>query len=215
MLRLIFLLLITLIMSAYASSLLLVRVQYDGGGDWYNDPEILINLSQEMKKRTGISVQVKTGIVDLKSDAIMNYPFIFLTGHGGIRFSPAEASRLREYLSRGGFLYVDDDYGMDKSFREAIKTVFPENDLKELPASHPIFHCFYDFPKGLPKTHLHDDKRPQALGIFLKNRLVLLYTYESNISDGWADPSTHNDTPETRETAFRMGINMLYYILTQ
>lgn len=197
------------------SSLKLVRLRYDGGGDWYNDPEALINLAREIKKRTNIRIDLTTDVVDFKSNAIMNYPFVFITGHGGITFNPSEVARVREYVKRGGFIYVDDDYGMDKSLRELLKIIFPNDELQEIPASHPIFNCFYKFPNGLPKIHKHDDKKPQAFGIFQKKRLVLFYTLESNISDGWADPQTHNDPPDIRETAFRMGINIIYYMLTE
>lgn len=193
----------------------LVRIKYSGGGDWYNDPSILPNLAHEINERTTLKVNPEQRIVSLGEPELFNYPFIFLTGHGNIELSDYEVKQLREYLIKGGFLYADDDYGMDEYFRREIGRVFPGLKLEELPFSHPIYHSFYDFPDGLPKIHKHDEKPPQGYGIFYQERLVVFYTYETNISDGWADPWVHEDPPEKREEAFKMGINILIFALTQ
>jgi len=198
---------------AQGNSLAVARLKYGGGGDWYNDRSIIPNLMREIKKRAGVEVREEETILELTDPELFQYPFLFMTGHGNIRFSEEEIQRLRHYLSHGGFLYADDDYGMDKAFRREIKRVFPEKDLLELPFDHPIYHILYDFPDGLPKVHEHDGKAPQGFGLFHQGRLVLFYTYETNISDGWADPEVHQDPVEIREQAFRMGINILMYAL--
>ncbi len=203
----------TILIFLLTYDLQIARLKYDGG-DWYNDPSIIPNLAREITKRTGISVAPEQAVVDLLSPDLYKYPFIFMTGHGKVNFSDEEAKRLREYLINGGFLYADDDYGMDKYFREAMKKVFPGLELVELPFDHPIYHCFYDFKYGPPKIHKHDGKPPRGYGIFYKGRLVVYYTYESNVSDGWADPEVHNDPPDKREQAFRMGVNIVVYALT-
>jgi hypothetical protein len=193
----------------------LARIQYDGGGDWYNDPELLPNLSKYTNDVLHTDFSTEQATVKASDAKLFDYPFLFMTGHGNIRFTNKEVEQLRAYLLRGGFLYADDDYGMDDSFRRELKRVFPEKELMEIPASHPIFHCYFDFPKGLPKIHKHNDKRPQAYGIFDETgRMMVFYTYESNISDGWADPGTHKDPPEIRDMALKMGANMIQYIMT-
>ncbi|HNX01676.1 MAG TPA: DUF4159 domain-containing protein [Candidatus Cloacimonadota bacterium] len=193
----------------------LARLQYDGGGDWYNDAEILSNLAKFANNTIHTDFSLDQATVKASDTKLFEYPFLFITGHGNIRFTEKEVEQLRDYLLRGGFIYADDDYGMDESFRREIKRIFPEKTMTELPASHPIFHCYYTFPKGLPKIHKHDDKRPQAFALFDDNgRMMMLYTYESNISDGWADPNTHGDPQEIRDTALRMGVNMLQYVMT-
>lgn len=197
----------------HSYKLAVARLKYGGGGDWYNDRSIIPNLMREVNKRTGIEVVEEETILELADPELFQHPFLFMTGHGNIRFSEEEVQRLRQYLSDGGFLYADDDYGMDNAFRREIKRVFPEYDLVELPFSHPIYHILYDFPSGLPKIHEHDGKPPQGFGLLYKGRLALFYTYETNISDGWADPEVHKDPPETREQAFRMGLNILTYAL--
>jgi len=204
------LILLLLIFGQY--DLYLARVKYRGG-DWYNDPDMLVNLAQELNKRTTLRVYPRQVVVDLKSDEIFNYPFLFLTGHGDIQLSDEEVSNLRKYLTSGGFLYADDDYGMDKYFRREMKKVFPNLEFVELPFDHPIYHILYDFPNGPPKIHKHTGKPPKGYGIFYQGRLVVYYTYESNVSDGWT--AVHNDPPEKREQAFRMGINIVLYALTQ
>ncbi len=198
-----------------SSSFKIVRLKYSGGGDWYNDPKEEINMMDYLKKNTTIDVdEPKFYIVDIASDDIYNYPFIFMTGHGNISFSDAEAKRLRTYLERGGFLYADDDYGMDESFRREMKKVFPDQQMQELPFNHKIYSCHYVFPNGLPKTHEHDGKPAQGFGYFINGRLCVYYTYETNISDGWDDPDEHGDPPDKREESFKMGTNIIVYALS-
>ena len=196
------------------SAFKIARLKYSGGGDWYNDPQEEVNLLKYVKQKTIIDADPVYEFVDVMSDKFFTYPFIFLTGHGNMTFSDAEAKRLRTYLENGGFIYADDDYGMDKPFRREIKKVFPEQDLVELPFSHGLYNCQFDFPAGPPKTHEHDGKVPQGFGLFHNGRLVLYYTYESNPSDGWNDPEVHGDPPEKREEAFRFGTNILVWALT-
>ncbi len=190
------------------------RLKYRGGGDWYNDPSAEVNLLKFIKENTNIDVVPVYEFVDVGSDNIFSYPFLFMTGHGNISFNEDEAKRLRKYLENGGFLYADDDYGMDKSFRREIKKVFPDKELVELPFSYGLFNCYFNFPNGTPKTHEHDGKPPQAFGIFLNGRLVVLYTYESNPSDGWADPDVHHDPEEKRQEALKFGTNIIVWALT-
>ncbi len=190
------------------------RLQYDGGGDWYNDPEVLPNLAKYANQTMAASFPVDQAVVKASDAKLYDYPFIYLTGHGNIRFTDREVENLRTWMLRGGFLYADDDYGMDESFRREIKRIFPERPLTELDPSFPLYTSFYDFSSGLPKIHKHDEKPPQAFGIFDDNgRLMCLYTYETNISDGWADPETHHDPPEVRDTALKFGINILQFVL--
>lgn len=193
----------------------IARVRYDGGGDWYNDTSVIPNLCEELRLRTNIKAAEEQVIVSLTDNRIFDYPFLYLTGHGNVVFNEEEISNLRKYLQNGGFLYIDDDYGLDKSIRIEIKKLFPERELQEIPSTFDLFNCFYRFPNGLPKIHKHDDKRPQAFGVFDDfGRMVILYTYESNISDGWASPNVHKDPENIRERAFKMGINIVYFVLT-
>lgn len=191
----------------------IARLKYDGGGDWYNDPSVITNMLSELKSRTGMDAAEEQSIVSPGERALFDHLFVYITGHGNIAFSPEERENLREYVSRGGFIYIDDDYGMDNAARREIRLLFPENELIQLPAEHPIFSLFYRFPKGLPKIHEHDGKAPEALAIVEEGRIVLLYTYESNISDGWASPDVHNTPESLREQAFRFGVNMILYAL--
>ena len=193
----------------------IVRLKYNGGGDWYNGQSEEPNLLNYIKDHTDISVDPEYKFVDLASDEIFYYPFLFLTGHGNIVFTEDEVERLREYLNAGGFLYVDDDYGLDKAFRREIKKVFPENELVELPFSYGLYHDFYNFPAGVPKIHEHNGKPPQGFGIFINNRLAVYYTYESNPSDGWDSPDVHNDPPAKREEALKFGTNLIIWALSQ
>ena len=192
----------------------IVRVKYSGG-DWYNDPSIIPNLMTEFEKRTGITTKKEEKILSLSDDDIFSYPFLFITGHGRINLTEKEIENLRKYLWNGGFVYADDDYGMDEYIRREILRIFPSNELIGLPLENPIYHIFYDFPEGLPKIHEHYKGPPHGYGIFLNKRLSLYYTYNTNISDGWANPDVHNDPPQKREQAFRMGVNILYYALTR
>ncbi|HCY74930.1 MAG TPA: hypothetical protein DHV28_03345 [Ignavibacteriales bacterium] len=193
----------------------IARLKYSGGGDWYNDPSAEVNLLKFVAAHTNIKVNAEYKYVDIASDEIFSYPFLFLTGHGNIVFSADEAKRLSTYLDNGGFLYIDDDYGLDKAIRREMKKVFPDKDFLELPFSNKIFNIFYKFDNGTPKTHEHDKKPPQAFGIFIGERLAVLYTYESNPSDGWADPEVHNDPQDKREEALKFGTNIIIYALSK
>jgi len=193
----------------------IARLKYSGGGDWYNDQSAEVNLLRFVAEHTSIKTKPEYLFADLNSDEIFSYPFLFLTGHGNIVFSEQEVQRLRTYLESGGFLYVDDDYGLDAAFRREIKKVFSENDLVELPFSFGLYHSPFDFPNGPPKTHEHDNKPPQGFGIFIEKRLAVYYTYESNPSDGWVDPEVHHDTEKTREEALKFGTNIIVWALSQ
>lgn len=191
----------------------IARLKYNGGSDWYNDPSAEVNLLKFTAKNTNIKTIPVYEFVDLSTGNIFAYPFLFMTGHGNIVFSESDTKKLRAYLENGGFLYVDDDYGLDKAFRREIKKVFPEKELVELPFNYGLYNCMFDFRNGPPKTHEHDSKPPQGFGIFLNGRLCVYYTYESNPSDGWADPEVHNTPPEKREEALRFGTNIIVWAL--
>lgn len=193
----------------------IARVKYSGGGDWYNDPSAEVNLLKFIQSNTNIKVSAEYKFVDVSSDEVFSYPFLFLTGHGNIVLSAEEAKRLRTYLENGGFLYIDDDYGLDKAIRREMKKIFPENNFIEVPFLHQIFNIFYKFENGIPKTHEHDKNPPQTFGMFLGNRLAVLYTFESNPSDGWADPEVHNDPQNKREEALKFGTNIVIYALSK
>ena len=201
------------ILNALESEYQIARLHYKGGGDWYNDQDTIPNIVVYLNNTLHTDFSKIEAIVNPDDSKLFDYPFIFMTGHGTVNFNNKETENIRTYLERGGFLYVDDDYGLDKSFRSEIQKIFPEKDLVELPVSHNIFNCYFNFPNGLPKIHKHDDERPQAFGIFDDNgRLMLLYTYESNISDGWSN--VHDDPENIKEQAFRFGANLFYYIMT-
>jgi hypothetical protein len=200
--------------SKTSSSFKIARLKYNGGGDWYNDPQEEVTLLKFVHDNTNIDVNPNYEFVEITSDKFFTYPFVFLTGHGNMNFSDIEVQRLRTYLENGGFIYADDDYGMDKAFRREMKKVFPEQDLRELPYSFGLYHCQYDFPNGVPKTHEHDGKAPQGFGLFHNGRLVLYYTYESNPSDGWDPPEVHGDSPAKREEALKFGTNIVVWALT-
>lgn len=192
----------------------IARLKYDGGGDWYNDPSAEVNLLNFVEANTNINTSPNYTFVEIGSDDIFTYPLLFMTGHGNIVFSSSDAERLREYLTSGGFLYVDDDYGLDNVFRREIKKVFPDKDLVELPFDYGLYHCLYNFNYGPPKIHEHDNKPPQGFGIFIDGRLAVYYTYESNPSDGWTDERVHNDPPEKREEALKFGANLIVWALS-
>ncbi|MBI5022388.1 MAG: DUF4159 domain-containing protein [Ignavibacteriales bacterium] len=196
------------------SAFKIARLKYNGGGDWYNDPQEEVNLLKFIGQNTSINVAPGYEFVSIEDDKFFTYPFIFMTGHGNIVLSDNETHRLRTYLENGGFLYVDDDYGMDKSFRREIKKVFPDRDLVELPHSFGLYSCQFDFSNGPPKVHAHDEKPAQGFGLFHNNRLVLYYTFESNPSDGWNDPEVHNDTMEKHIESLRFGTNIVVWALT-
>jgi uncharacterized protein DUF4159 len=192
----------------------IARLQYGGGGDWYVGPSTLPNLLGEIRKRTGLAVSDRPVNLKLTDPLLWNHPFLFVAGHGNINFTSEEVDLLRRYLLSGGFLYADDCYGMDKSFRREMKRVFPDQELVELPRSHPIFHTVYRVA-GMPKVHKHDNKPAQGLGIFHEGRLVVFYGYESDIHDGWEDAQVHADPPQNREAAFRMGVNIFMFAMSQ
>ena len=192
----------------------IARLKYNGGGDWYNDPSAEVNLLNFIKSNTNIKAKPEYKFVDISSDEIFSHPFLFMTGHGNVVFSDDEAERLRKYLENGGFLYIDDDYGLDKAVRREMKKVFPDKDFIELPFSHGVYNSVYDFTGGPPKTHKHDEKPPQGFGIFIDNRIAVYYTVESNPSDGWADPQVHNDPENKREEALKFGTNIVVYALS-
>lgn len=187
-------------------------VKYSGGGDWYANPTSLPNLIKFCNANINTKIKPKPGLVEPGSPDLFSYPFVHMTGHGNVVFSDADVINLRNYLYSGGFLHIDDNYGMDEYIRVEIKKLFPKNDMVEIPANHPIFQKPYPFPNGLPKIHEHNGKRPQAFGIFIDKRLVLLYTYECDLGDGWEDQEVHNDPYEVRLKALKMGANILNYI---
>jgi hypothetical protein len=199
---------------AQSQDVQLARIKYRGGGDWYNDPSSLKNLAEFVQQQVPIAINPEYDDIALGSSDLFEYSFAFLTGHGTISINRAEASNLRTYLENGGFLYIDDDYGLDEHFREVIKQVYPDEELVEVPFDHPIYHQVYDFPEGLPKIHEHDNEPPRGFGLFREGRLVLFYTYESNLADGWANSEVHNDPAAVREKALQMGTNILVYALT-
>jgi hypothetical protein len=192
----------------------LAVLKYHGGGDYYANPTALPNLIAFCNSELHTKISKDVPYVEVGSKDLMQYPFVHMTGHGNVVFSKAEAQNLRNYLMAGGFLHIDDNYGMDGFVRAELKKVFPEYPLAELPSNHPIFKSHYQFPNGLPKIHEHDGKKPQAFGIIIDGHLVCLYTYETDLSDGWEDPQVHNDTPEKRKQALQMGANMLQYVFT-
>ena len=192
----------------------LARVQYRGGGDWYNDPSALPNLIRYVNSNLPVSINPTIEDVSIGSRDIFKYPFLFLTGHGNITVNSAEANNIREYLDRGGFLFIDDDYGLDAFIRPILKQIFPNDELIDLPFTHPIFHQVYSFDQGLPKIHEHDNKPPQGFAIFRNGRMVVFYGYESNISDGWTNADVHGVSESLRELSLQMGTNILHYALT-
>lgn len=207
---------LTLLLTAIplnAGDFSIARLKYSGGGDWYCDPTSLVNLQKFVEKNTGIEMAEREAVVSPMDADLYSYPFLYMTGHGNVKFSQAEADRLRDYLMGGGFLHCDDNYGLDESFRRELKKIFPNKDLVELPFTHPIYHMAYDFPKGLPKIHEHDKLPAQGLAIVVDNRVVLFYTYQCDLGDGWEDADVHNDPPAKREAALKMGANILMYAL--
>lgn len=187
-------------------------IKYKGGGDWYANPTSLPNLIRFCNENLGTRIEAKPATVEPGSSAIFDYPFCHMTGHGNVVFDKEERKNLRVYLKSGGFLHIDDNYGMNKYIRREIKKLFPDQELEELPADHPIFSSYHHFKEGLPKVHEHDGLPPQAFGITIEGRLVLLFTYESDLGDGWEDPEVHNDPEEVRMKALNMGANIIKYV---
>ncbi|MBP5583973.1 MAG: DUF4159 domain-containing protein [Bacteroidales bacterium] len=194
------------------SSVKIGVVKYDGGGDWYGNPTSVPNLVKFCNEN--LKMNVETGTVEVGSPDIYNFAMVHLTGHGNVVFSNADVKNLREYLLSGGFLHIDDNYGLDKYIRREMKKVFPDADFVELPSNHPIYNQQYSFPKGLPKIHEHDGKPAQGFGLIIEGRLVCFYTYECDLGDGWENPEVHSDTQEIHQTALQMGANIVQYICT-
>ena len=193
------------------SQLTIGRLHYDGGGDWYANPSSLPNLLAALGTRTTLPVAAREKVVTLAEADLWQVPYLYLTGHGNVRWSDPELATLRRFLQQGGFLHADDNYGMDESIRRELGRLFPDRPLVEVPLDHPIYHLIYDFPRGLPKIHEHDGKPAQGFGIFLDGRLVVYYSYQSDLGDGWEDPEVHHDPPEKHEAALRMGVNLFVY----
>ena len=196
-----------------AGSFTMTRVQYSGGGDWYADPSSIPNLLEFVSKYTNIAVNMSENRAKIGSDNFFNSYYLYLTGHGNINFTDNEAQTLRNFLLNGGFLHADDNYGMDKAFRREMKKVFPDKEWVEIPANHQIFNIYYKFKNGLPKIHKHDGNRPQALALFDDDKMIAIYTYESDLGDGWEDISVHGNDESKRQEALRMGTNIILYSL--
>ena len=209
------LIIVTVSKLIFAQDFSIARIHYEGGGDWYGDPSSIPNLLNYIQDNTSISVNLDEAKIKLTDSDLYNYSYLYLTGHGNIRFSEDEVGILREYLIKGGFLHAVDNYGMDKSFRREMNRVFPEKDWVALSFDHEIFHAYYEFPNGLPKVHEHDGEPPQGLGLFDGERLIIFYTYESDLGDGWEDIEVHNDPQSVREAALKMGVNIIWFALTQ
>ncbi|QSW88221.1 DUF4159 domain-containing protein [Flavobacterium endoglycinae] len=208
------LLLLFLLVSLPSFSQEIALLKYSGGGDWYANPTSLPNLIRFCNSNINTRIKTKPSTVELSNPDLLSYPFVHMTGHGNVVFSDSDITNLRNYLNGGGFLHIDDNYGMDQYIRKEIKKIFPNNDLVEIPANHAIFQKPFSFPNGLPKIHEHDGTRPQAFGVFVENKLVLLYTYECDLGDGWEDAEVHNDPANVREKALKMGANIINYIFT-
>jgi len=187
------------------------RLQYDGGGDWYANPSSLPNLLAAIRSATSLPVAEREVTVTLDSPGLWDVPYLYMTGHGNVRFTDREVVQLRRYLDAGGFLHADDNYGMDESFRRELARVFPDRALVDVPLDHPVYHLVHDLPQGLPKVHEHDGKPAQGLGLFLGDRLAVFYSYQSDLGDGWEDADVHGDPAALREAALRMGVNLFAY----
>jgi hypothetical protein len=214
--KLIFLLTIPVLLCSAAGapepSIKIALLKYNGGGDWYANLETsLKNLINFCNQNLGTTINPEQAIVEVSSPEIFNYPFVHMTGHGNVVFSPAEADNLRKYLTGGGFLHISDNYGLDKFIRPQMKRVFPELEFVEIPFTHPVYHQKFDFPNGLPKIHEHDGTPPQGFGLFYNGRLVCFYDYECDLGDGWEDREVHKDSEENRLKALKMGANLIQY----
>ena len=208
-----FILVLTSIISAQDFNI--ARIQYSGGGDWYADPSSLPNLINFISDKTNIKIESSEYKIKLTSESLYGHTFLYLTGHGNIRFSDEEIGALRNHLLKGAFLHADDNYGMHDSFKREMKKVFPEKEWVELPIDHPIYSCYFNLPNGLPKIHEHDGKPPQGLGLFDNKRLIVFFTYESDLGDGWEDSEVHNNPEVVRQSALQMGTNIVWFSLTQ
>lgn len=201
-----------ILFSSQAQSTKIGLLKYNGGGDWYSNPSSLPNLIRFCNNNINTNINPYPSTVETGSIDIFNYPFIHMTGHGNVHFSDSDVENLRLYLEAGGFLHIDDNYGMDTYVRREMKKVFPDEEFIELPYSHKIYHQAYTFENGLPKIHEHDQKPPQGFGMFFKGKLVCFYTYECDLGDGWEDAEVHNDSKLTREKALQMGANIISYV---
>ena len=193
----------------------IARINYGGGGDWYCDPSSIPNLLSYLTKNTSIKAAHDEYRIKLTTKELRGHPYLYMTGHGNIRFTNEEIIQLREYLMGGGFLHTDDNYGLNTSFRREMKRVFPDRDFVELPHDHAVFHSYFDMPSGLPKIHEHDGKPPQLFALYNEDRIMVIYSYESDLGDGWEDEEVHNDPSELRVAALQMGVNIIYFALTQ
>ena len=193
----------------------IARVNYGGGGDWYCDPSSIPNLLSYLTKNTSIKAAHDEYRIKLTTKELRGHPYLYMTGHGNIRFTNEEIIQLREYLMGGGFLHTDDNYGLNTSFRREMKRVFPDRDFVELPHDHAVFHSFFDMPNGLPKIHEHDGKPPQLFALYNEDRIMVIYSYESDLGDGWEDEEVHNNPAALRVAALQMGVNIIYFALTQ
>lgn len=193
----------------------IARVNYGGGGDWYCDPSSIPNILNYLTKNTSIKADHDEYRIKLTTKELRGHPYLYMTGHGNIRFTDEEIIQLREYLMGGGFLHTDDNYGLNTSFRREMKRVFPDRDFVELPHDHAVFHSYFDMPNGLPKIHEHDGKPPQLFALYNEDRIMVIYSFESDLGDGWEDEEVHNDPPELRTAALQMGVNIIYFALTQ
>lgn len=196
------------------SSIRIALLKYSGGGDWYSNPTSLINLSKFCNDQLFTNIDPEYAIVEVGSTELYDYPLVHMTGHGNVVFSDNDAENLRNYLLAGGFLHIDDNYGMDPFVRPAMKKVFPELDFIELPYEHDIYHAEYDFDNGLPKIHEHDENPAQGFGLLWEGRVICFYSYESDLGDGWEDQEVHNDSQAKRLSALRMGANIVKYAFT-
>lgn len=204
-----------LFQEVFSQEVKIALLKYNGGGDWYANPSALPNLVEFCNKNLTTDIDTDVPTVEIGSLDLFNYPFVHMTGHGNVIFSPEEAENLRNYLLAGGFLHVSDNYGMDVYFRRELNKVFPGVELTELPFDHPVYHQKYSFPNGLPKIHEHDDKVPRGLGIIYEGRLVCFYDFECDLGDGWESPEVHNDPAEKRKEALQMGANIIQYVFVQ
>ncbi|HOP05741.1 MAG TPA: DUF4159 domain-containing protein [candidate division Zixibacteria bacterium] len=199
--------------AGFPSDVKVARLHYSGGGDWYWGGSAVPNFLRFISDNSSFAVDTMEHVVTIDDPDLFKYPFLFATGHGSIDFTAEEKERLRQYLSEGGFLFVNDSYGMDESFRAELSDLFPEREVVELPFDHELYHCFYDFPSGPPKIHEHDGKPPRGYAVILDGRVVVYFLVEADIGDGWEDPQVHKDPEEKRQEAFRMGLNLLTYAL--
>ncbi len=214
-LRIFLIILVLLPVGIQAQHYQIATLKYRGGGDWYSNPTALPNLVRFANEHIGTTISQHIATVEAGSSQLFNYPFVYMTGHGNVVFSAQEAQNLRSYLTGGGFLHVDDNYGLDPYFRREVKKIFPDHELIELPFSHPVYHQTFSFPEGPPKIHEHDGKPPQGFGIFYDGRLVLYYTYETDLGNGWEDQAVHGNPEEVRLKALQMGANILQYVFNR